>query len=568
MQFTTAPGLACRRSTSPPACVSLRTTVRLGLLALTLLAPTSLLAAQPPADVAAVDETGPDADPLDLPGPMQQFEDRLNDVAGKANGLLGSVLFYDLSSPFVGDGKGLGFAAVVVYLVCAATFFTLLTGFLNLRAFKHAILITMGRYDDATDPGEVSHFQALAAALSATVGLGNIAGVAIAISLGGPGATFWMIVAGFLGMSSKFMECTLGQKYREVRPDGRIMGGAMFYLSKGLKELGLGPLGKGLAILFAVLCIGGSFGGGNAFQVSQSLNAVNEQLPFLKTYPWVYGLTMAFLVGLVILGGIRRIAQVAEKIVPVMCGIYVSVCLFILLKNLPAIPAAFHAIIDGAFTPEAGYGGLIGVLVVGFKRAAFSNEAGVGSAAIAHSAAKTDFPVREGIVALLEPFIDTVVVCTMTALVIVITGVYADQDPVIQHLIATNQGAALTAAGMAREVSWFPYLLSLATVLFAYSTMISWSYYGERCWAWLFGDRTSLVYRILFLICVFLGSIVSASNVLEFSDLMILAMCVPNIIGLVLLAPGVRRDLTDYWRMYKSGTFTNPSASATERPTV
>ncbi len=321
----------------------------------------------------------------------------------------------------------------------------------------------MGKYDDPTDPGEVSHFQALAAALSATVGLGNIAGVAIAVAIGGPGATFWMIVAGFLGMSSKFMECTLGQKYREVRPDGRIMGGAMFYLSKGLGELGLGPIGKVLAVIFAILCIGGSFGGGNSFQVSQSMNAVNEQFTFLKEMPWIYGLVMAFLVGLVILGGIRRIAQVAEKIVPLMCGLYVAACLFILLKNVTEIPAALSAIINGAFSPEAGYGGLVGVLVTGFKRAAFSNEAGVGSAAIAHSAAKTDFPVREGIVALLEPFIDTVIVCTMTALVIVITGVYADQSPAVRDFIATNQGAALTAEGMRREISWFPYVLSAAT---------------------------------------------------------------------------------------------------------
>jgi len=344
------------------------------------------------------------------------------------------------------------------------------------------------------------------------------------------------------------------------------MGGAMFYLSKGLGELGLGPIGKVLAVIFAILCIGGSFGGGNSFQVSQSMNAVNEQLTILKEMPWIYGLVMAFLVGLVILGGIRRIAQVAEKIVPLMCGLYVTACLFILLKNVTEIPAAFTAIIDGAFSPEAGYGGLIGVLVTGFKRAAFSNEAGVGSAAIAHSAAKTDYPVREGIVALLEPFIDTVIVCTMTALVIVITGVYADQSDTVRNFIETNQGAALTAEGMRREISWFPYVLSAATFLFAYSTMISWSYYGERCWAYLFGDRSSLVYRILFLVCTFLGSIVSATNILELSDLMILAMAVPNIIGLVLLSPKVRRDLTDYWRMYKAGEFevVAPAAAAKE----
>ena len=496
-----------------------------------------------------------DDGPVEAPSLMTRFENKANDAAGRLVKAIATVLFYDISKPFVPAGQEWGLAAVVAYLVLAASFFTLLTGFLNVRAFKHAILVTMGRYDDPTDPGEVSHFQALAAALSATVGLGNIAGVAIAVAVGGPGATFWMIVAGLLGMSSKFMECTLGQKYREVRPDGRIMGGAMFYLSKGLGELGLGPIGKALAVIFAILCIGGSFGGGNSFQVSQSMNAVNEQLTFLKEAPWIYGLVMAFLVGLVILGGIRRIAQVAEKIVPLMCGLYVAACLFILLKNVTEIPAALSSILSGAFTPEAGYGGVVGVLVQGFKRAAFSNEAGVGSAAIAHSAAKTDYPVREGIVALLEPFIDTVIVCTMTALVIVITGVYADKSAAVREFIATNQGAALTAEGMRREISWFPYVLSAATFLFAYSTMISWSYYGERCWAYLFGDRSSLVYRILFLVCTFLGSIVSATNILDLSDLMILAMAVPNIIGLVLLSPKVRRDLTDYWRMYKAGEF-------------
>ena len=487
---------------------------------------------------------------------MERFEAALNDAAGRVNEVVGSVLFYDLSKRFLRDGQEpLGLAAVVAYLVCAATFFTLWTGFLNVRGFKHAILVTAGKYDDPTDPGEVTHFQALSAALSATVGLGNIAGVAIAVSLGGPGATFWMIVAGFLGMSSKFMECTLGQMYREVRPDGRIMGGAMYYLSNGLKEVGLGRIGPALAVLFAVLCIGGSFGGGNSFQVSQSMNAVNEQLTFLKDRPWIYGAAMSFLVGLVILGGIRRIAHVAERIVPLMCGVYVAACLFILLKNYAAIPTAVSTILSGAFTPAAGYGGLVGVLVTGFQRAAFSNEAGVGSAAIAHSAAKTDYPVREGVVALLEPFIDTIVVCTMSALVIVITGVYADPDPAIRTFVATKQGAALMSASMGREISWFPYVLSAATVLFAYSTMISWSYYGERCWAYLFGDGSSIVYRLLFLACTFLGSIVSASNVLDLSDLMILAMCIPNVFGLVVLAPKVRRALNEYWALYKSGEF-------------
>lgn len=449
-----------------------------------------------------------------------------------------------------------GIPIVVLWLVLGAIFFTLRMGFINIRGFRHAVDVTLGKYDDPNDDGEVTHFQALTAALSATVGLGNIAGVAIAVMTGGPGATFWMIIAGLLGMSSKFAECTLGQKYRIVRPDGRIMGGAMYYLSDGLKEMGFGPLGKFLGGLFAILCVLASFGGGNAFQVNQSLNAVQETIPGLSDYRWIYGLVMSVAVGIVIIGGIRRIAATAEKIVPLMCGIYILACLWILLNNAAEIPSAFAAILWEAFTPQAGYGALLGVLVTGFRRAAFSNEAGVGSAAIAHSAARTEYPVREGIVSLLEPFIDTVVICTMTALVIVITGAYDNPD--YAHYVAEDNGAGLTSSAMQEEISWFPYVLSVAVVLFAYSTMISWSYYGERCWAYLFGDRASMAYRIIFLVFVFLGSIISATNVLALSDLMILGMAFPNILGVLLLSGRVKRDLDSYWRRYKAGELDLP----------
>ncbi|MBM80408.1 MAG: alanine glycine permease [Planctomycetaceae bacterium] len=453
-----------------------------------------------------------------------------------------------------------GIPIVVLWLVLGAVFFTLRMCFINFRGFKHAIMVTAGKFDnhdDDEDDGQISHFQALTAALSATVGLGNIAGVAIAVSVGGPGATFWMVVAGLLGMTSKFTECTLGQKYREVRQDGKIMGGAMYYLSKGLGEMGLGCLGQFLAILFACLCVFASFGGGNAFQVNQSLNAVSESVPFLADNRWIYGLVMTGLVAVVILGGITRIAATAEKIVPFMCGVYVLACLWILGSNAAAIPGAVGMIVQDAFTPQAGYGALLGVLVQGFRRAAFSNEAGVGSAAIAHSAAKTEYPVREGIVALLEPFIDTVVVCTMTALVIVITGAYdGNANPQYAELIASNNGAGLTSKAMGEEISWFPFVLSVAVFMFAYSTMISWSYYGERCWVYLFGDRSSLAYRIIFLNFVFLGSIMSATNVLDLSDLMILGMAFPNILGVALLSGKVKRDLDEYWAKLKNGEFT------------
>ena len=424
--------------------------------------------------------------------------------------------------------------------------------------------MTAGHYDNPEDQGEVTHFQALTSALSATVGLGNIAGVAIAVCSGGPGATFWMILAGFIGMTSKFVECTLGQKYREERPDGRIMGGAMYYLSRGLQTMGLGGFGKVLGVMFAILCVGGSFAGGNSFQVKMSLGAVGEVWSAMAPpaeaggadYRWVYGLVMSFVTGLVIIGGIRRIASAAEKIVPTMCGIYVLAALVILLTNFTAIPAAITLIISDAFTGKAVAGGLIGVLVVGFQRAAFSNEAGVGSAAIAHAAAKTDHPVREGIVAMLGPFIDTVVICTMTAMVIIITGVW---DPVPgspeAQLIADNNGAALTSLAMNSQITGFKYVLAVAVVLFAFSTMISWSYYGERCWAYLFGDNASMSYRLIFLVFTFLGSILSSTNVLAFGDLMIFGMAIPNIIGVVLLSGRVRADLDEYWLKLKNGEF-------------
>ncbi len=475
---------------------------------------------------------------------------------GRVNAVISSVFFFDIA--FWTEDYSIPLA--VFWLVLGAIYFTIRMGFINFRAFRHAIQVVQGKYTNPDDEGEVTHFQALAAALSATVGLGNIAGVAIAISIGGPGATFWLIVAGFLGMSSKFAECTLGQEYRQTRSDGRIMGGAMYYLSNGLSEIGMPRLGKVLAVMFAILCIGGSLGGGNSFQVNQSMGALSESIPFLVTYPWAYGLFMAILVGIVIIGGIRRIASVADKIVPAMAAIYIVGCLVVIFTNMEAIPSAFAAIFSQAFTPEAGYGGFIGVLVVGFQRAAFSNEAGVGSAAIAHSAAKTEYPVREGIVALLEPFIDTVVICTMTALVIVVSGAY--NNPEYADLVASNNGATLTSRAFGEHITWFPYILSAAVFLFAFSTMISWSYYGERCWAWLFGDGSSQVYRLLFVTFVFLGSIITATNVLDFGDLMILGMAFPNVLGVLLLSGKVRAALDDYWGKYKRGELKRYDTSA------
>lgn len=467
-------------------------------------------------------------------------------------GPLAAVLFFDLV--FWDDPEtGLGLPFIVLWLILGATFFTLRMGFINLRGFGHAVMITTGKYDDPDAEGEVSHFQALASALSATVGLGNIAGVAIAVSIGGPGAIFWMVVAGFLGMSSKFTECTLGQMYRQVDDHGRVLGGPMRYLAVGVEKLGYPMLGKVLAVMFAVMCIGGSFGGGNMFQANQAYAQVARVVPFFADKSWLFGIVIAFLVGLVIIGGIKRIGQVAGAIVPVMCLVYVLAGLAILVVNADAVPAAFGKIFDGALSMEAGFGGLLGVLVVGFQRAAFSNEAGIGSASIAHSAAATKEPIREGLVALLEPFIDTIIICTMTGLVVVVTGEYLNTP---EGADSNVRGVLMTSAAFGSVFNWFPHVLATAVLLFAFSTMISWSYYGERCWVFLFGAGSSVIYRVIFVCFVVLGSILKLGSVLDFSDLMILGMAFPNIFGLLLLNKQVRDRLDDYWRRWSSGEMT------------
>jgi len=494
------------------------------------------------------------------------WQDRIDRFFGKnLVAPLAAVLFFDF---WTTQWLGTSVPLVVLWLLAGAVFFTLRMSFINVRGFWHGIRLTMGHYDNPEETGEVSHFQALASALSATIGLGNIAGVAIAVGSGGPGAIFWMILAGILGMSSKFAECSLAQIYRKVLPDGTVSGGPMRYLYAGLKDMkpagiSLAPMGAVLAVIFAVFCMGGSFGGGCAFQVSQSLGAIREQLTTWNAdawilqeqrIDWIYGLVMAVLVGLVIIGGIRRIAATAERIVPLMCTIYVLMACYVLLVNYSLIPWAFGVIVSEAFRWESAYGGFLGILVIGIRRAAFSNEAGIGSAAIAHAAARTEEPVREGIVASLGPFIDTVVICTMTGLVIVITQAYDVQvNPEYAQLIADRDGAALTSRAFAGVVPWFPWVLCLAVVLFAYSTMISWSYYGERCWSFLTGQRAPLAYRLAFLGFVVLGAVVTAGNVLEFSDLMILSMAFPNILGVALLSGKIRHRLDDYWQRYKAG---------------
>lgn len=472
-----------------------------------------------------------------------------------------------------------GVPIVLILLIFGATFFTLAFGFVNIRKFPLAINVVRGKYDaleghgaypkaevniqegdiartirDESKDGEVSHFQALATAVSGTVGLGNIAGVAIAVAIGGPGATFWMIIAGLLGMSSKFVECTLGVKYRDIDADGTVHGGPMYYLSRGFADIGLSPIGKVLAVIFAILCIGGSFGGGNAFQANQATQQIANMMSLeggaVKT---IIGLILAILVGVVIIGGIKRIASVTDKLVPAMAIIYIVASLIIIVAHITEVPAAIGLIIKGAFAPEAAVGGVVGVIIQGFRRAAFSNEAGAGSAAIAHSAVKTKYPASEGIVALLEPFIDTVVICTMTAIVIVLynmDGFFAYGGQGGQVLIngVPASGVDLTSAAYDDVLPGFRYILTIAIVLFAFSTMISWSYYGLQSWKYLFGRSkvSDLTFKVLFLIFVVIGAAASLGSVLDFSDAMILAMVFPNMVGLFFLFPKVKEELNRY----------------------
>jgi len=454
---------------------------------------------------------------------------------------LSNFIFY---KPF--ESFGLDIKIVVLWLITGAIFFTVYFRFINIRLFKHAIDITRGLYDKKESKGEVSHFQALVTALSGTVGLGNISGVAVAISLGGAGATFWMIIAGLLGMTSKFLECTLGVKYRHIDSRGEVSGGPMYYLSIGLAKYNRRKLGKFLSILFAILCVGGSVGGGNMFQANQSYAQISNVFPQFANNGFAFGVLLAIFVGIVIIGGIKKIANVTDKLVPLMVFIYLLFGLIIIGQNIGQIDDAFIKILSGAFSTQAIFGGAAGALAVGFQRAAFSNEAGVGSAAIAHSAVKTEEPLTEGIVSLLEPFVDTVVICTMTALIIIFTG--------FDTAGGSLTGSQLTSAAFASVVPWFKYVLTISILFFAYSTMISWSYYGLKAWTFLFGEtkKMKMTYNLIYLCFVVIGSSASLANVMEFSDMMILAMAFPNILGLYILAPEIKNDLNVYLSKLKT----------------
>lgn len=443
---------------------------------------------------------------------------------------------------------------IVIWLMAGGLFFTFFLRFVNIRGFRHAFYLLRGKHSNKDKPGEVSHFQALSTALSATVGMGNIAGVAVAVSIGGPGATLWMIMAGLLGMSLKFAECTLGLKYRIIDSKGRVSGGAMYYLRDGLAAKGFPKLGMLLAFLFALMAVGGSVGGGNMLQANQAFEQMAIFFPSLGKDGFWYGVIMAVIVGLVIVGGIKSIARVTSRIVPFMAVLYVTASLVIIFMHIEYTFTALQTIWNGAFSAEALKGGFVGVLIFGFQRGAFSNEAGVGSASIAHATARTDEPVSEGIVSLLEPFIDTVVICTMTALVIIFSGIDTQQG---------LQGVQLTSAAYGSVIGWFPFILLIAVTLFAFSTMISWSYYGLKGFDFLFGSWgekyfgsrkvTDNIFNFFFLICIIIGTSSELGAVMDFSDMMVLCMAFPNLLGLFILSGEVKSDMQKYFEKLRHG---------------
>jgi len=472
------------------------------------------------------------------------IDEAINSATAPIAEWVGRVVFFKIPV------FGAQLPVVVLWLVAGAVFFTVYMGFINVRGFKHAISLVKGDYADPSSSGEVSHFQALATAVSGTVGIGNIGGVAVAVTVGGPGATFWLILAGFLGMSTKFVECTLGVKYRQEFEDGHVSGGPMYYLRKGFSDRGMAGFGKFMGTFYAIGIFVGAMGIGNMFQSNQAYVQLNHVAGgALDGLGWLVGLILAAVVFSVIIGGIKSIARVTEKIVPFMAIFYCLFALIVIFMNVDTIPQAIANIFSGAFTGEGVAGGALGAMIIGFQRAVFSNEAGIGSASIAHSAVRTDEPVTEGVVSLLEPFIDTIVICTITALVI---GTAQVANP---GFAGEAQGVAMTSAAFEREFSWFPLPLAFAALLFAFSTMISWSYYGLKGWTYLFGEGATgqTVYKLMFCAFVALGCVVQLGPILDISDALVFLICVPNILGLYFLAPIVKQEMNSYFARIESG---------------
>lgn len=474
------------------------------------------------------------------------LDDRINAIVQPATDALSAAIFYSVNI------AGAKVPLIVVWLMVGAAFFTVYLRFINIRGFLHAIHLVNPFRAKSDHPGEVSHFQALAVAVSGTVGIGNIAGVAVTLSLGGPGATFWLIVAGLIGMTTKFVECTLGVKYREIDEDGRVSGGPMFYLHKGLAKRGHPLLGRGLGLFFAAAIVIGCLGIGNMFQSNQAVAQLalmtGGQDGLLGGRYWIAGIGMAVLVGLVIVGGMRSIVKITEKLVPFMILLYMAGALYVILANITELPAAVGMIISGAFSPQGMAGGFVGVMILGFQRAVFSNEAGLGSASIAHAAVQTDEPLTEGFVALLEPFIDTVVVCTLTALVLILA---------LPVETITGQGMAgieLTSLAFEQQIHGSSIILSLIAFMFAFSTMIAWAYYGQRGWIYLFGRGRwkEQIFNFIFCVFIVIGATIQLSAVLDFADALIYVMALPNVLGLYIMVPEIKRDLDAYWAGRKS----------------
>ena len=461
----------------------------------------------------------------------QQIDAAISPIAG----VISDVIFFSVNI------AGLDVPVIAFWLITAGLFFSLYFRFPNFRYFGLALRIVRGQYTRAEEPGDLTHFQALSAALSGTVGIGNIAGVAVAISIGGPGAMFWMILAGILGMATKMVECTLGVAYRRINADGTVSGGPMYYIRKGLAERGLARLGGFLATLFAVFGIGGSI---TLFQVNQAFTQFSEATGFQDGL--AFGIVVAFAVGLAIIAGVRVIGVVAQTLVPLMAFIYLAAGFIILCLHVEQVPAAFASIFVEAFAPEGVSGGVIGAVIIGLQRAVYSNEAGTGSAAIAHSAVKTREPASEGLVALLEPFIDTIVVSTMTALIVIVTGAYK-----IQGL----SGIEITSAAYASVFPWFPNVLAVAVILFAYTTMLTWAYYGVKCWTYLMGEShwAELGYKLVYCLFLSTGAVISMNAALDFVDAMFFAMAIPNVITLYILGPQVKREIERYVARIRSG---------------
>ncbi|MDP4625771.1 MAG: alanine:cation symporter family protein [Akkermansiaceae bacterium] len=476
----------------------------------------------------------------------KSLDDKINDAVSPYTDAISTVVFVPVWKGQVGpEGEKVDLEVpfVLLWLAAAAFFLTFFFKFINLRGFALALRTVKGKYSKSDDPGEITHFQALTAAVSGTVGLGNIAGVAIAISMGGPGAAFWMVVMGLCGMSSKFAECTLGVKYRQIDKDGKVHGGAMHYLTRGFAARGMGPLGKTLAVFFGICCIGASFGGGNMYQINQAtsqlVNVTGGAESFFADKQWLFGLAVAILVGAAIIGGIARIGKITASLVPTMTVIYIIGCFIVLGSHLDKIVPTFGLIFTSAFSGEALAGGFVGTLLQGIRRAAFSNEAGIGSAPIAHAAVKTRYAASEGLVALLEPFVDTVIICTMTALVVLVTGDYMHRG---------DDGITITSDSFASVVPWFSYVLSVAVILFALSTLISWSYYGLQAWKFLFGKSkaSDMTFKLIFCFVIILGAAMSPGKVIDFSDAMLFSMSFANLLGVYLLLPVIKRELKKF----------------------